>query len=565
MTVPALYRTRSVYHFLAIQNLPSVVTHGLLSKNEMQRSRLPYKSIAYDSIQSRRSSMRVTCGPRGVVHDYVPFYFCRRSPMLRAVLKNGWIQQHDIIYLKCPIIIIDRLSCVFTDASANTSIAPHFFDDPRHLDQIKWELVETLDWGSQYDKPGQVPIRRLKQAELLVHKKVDLACIEEIVVWNEEKKAEVRAVYAQAGLMPPAITYGYKDYYFLNYDGTSAVLPKEVNEEDGLLVGDPDAVDLVCPPDEFVDFWDEDRVRLPLGPVSSSHGPEGLYTGPHHATSSDDLDSLLRTYDAEIHGRTTIRNGHDRSAGGGAATASTVTTRQRPQPMLKSEQVYDLNIQSIRDAELKRCLEDTKSYIKGRLGSATRARYPVLAYLVRALRQDFGCLFETKALSYVQLTHANKSEHAVAHTQVVVSELVQLPGFHKLSPGDQVIVEVAAFLHEIGYGTTSGEASPYTRGGPSAAIRALIMLRRILTEEIADLKPRSARLIPKLICYYDLVEGVLNKQRTLDELVLAAASVETLDMLVLLGTADMKAWGTMWSNSHISAINDLRARAAARL
>ncbi|MGQ7112742.1 DarT ssDNA thymidine ADP-ribosyltransferase family protein, partial [Escherichia sp. TWPC-MK] len=46
--------------------------------------------------QHRRSEMRVTCGPGGVVHDYVPFYFTKRSPMLLKVFAEEFEKTTDL-------------------------------------------------------------------------------------------------------------------------------------------------------------------------------------------------------------------------------------------------------------------------------------------------------------------------------------------------------------------------------------------------------------------------------------------------------------------------------------
>lgn len=103
MTIPKDYENRSLYHFTHIDNLESILKHGLLSKNEKIKIGLIHRDISYEEIQERRFSTKVTCGNCGCVHDYVPFYFCRRSPMLFAVVNNKIADQKFIIYLEFPI------------------------------------------------------------------------------------------------------------------------------------------------------------------------------------------------------------------------------------------------------------------------------------------------------------------------------------------------------------------------------------------------------------------------------------------------------------------------------
>ncbi len=62
-----------------------------------------YTSIAHQNIQDRRAYTQVPCGPRGWLHDYVPFYFGVRSPMLFTISRGnveGYDRdQEDVIYL----------------------------------------------------------------------------------------------------------------------------------------------------------------------------------------------------------------------------------------------------------------------------------------------------------------------------------------------------------------------------------------------------------------------------------------------------------------------------------
>ena len=50
-------------HYIAsLDNVPSILECGILSKNEVTRRRLQYESVASEEVQARRDSRRV---PRG--------------------------------------------------------------------------------------------------------------------------------------------------------------------------------------------------------------------------------------------------------------------------------------------------------------------------------------------------------------------------------------------------------------------------------------------------------------------------------------------------------------------
>jgi hypothetical protein len=144
MPLPPAYQSVEAFHFLHLSNLASVCQHGLLSCNEQQRRGIQHRSVAL--AQHRRAQLPVTTGPGGVVHDYVPFYFCKRSPMLLNVVLAKNVDQQFLVYLCVPLSIIERQPCVFTDSSANRNDPPRFFADPGQLDQLNWVEINSFRW-----------------------------------------------------------------------------------------------------------------------------------------------------------------------------------------------------------------------------------------------------------------------------------------------------------------------------------------------------------------------------------------------------------------------------------
>jgi len=127
MTIPIQYQGRQLYHFTHLENLRGLLQTGLLCKNEQIRLNVEHRNIAIPAIQRTRAAMPVTCGPRGVVHDYVPLYFCKRSSMLLSVVNQKNCDQQFLIYLAFPITILDAADAVFTDSAANRENDPPNF------------------------------------------------------------------------------------------------------------------------------------------------------------------------------------------------------------------------------------------------------------------------------------------------------------------------------------------------------------------------------------------------------------------------------------------------------
>ncbi len=207
MPVPAQYRGRYAYHFCHLENLPSVLQHGLLCCHLQQDRRIRHRSIAEQSIQHRRSTMPVTCAPGGVVHDYVPFYFCKRSSMLMAVVRAKNVDQQELIYFAVPIEIVERDDVVFTSASANTDPPPRFYSDPADLARLNWQAIDSLKWSMPSDAEKQA-----RQAEVLIHRHLPVDRISHIIVWNDHFRDQVLRRYREAGLPAPTVQFSGRHY-----------------------------------------------------------------------------------------------------------------------------------------------------------------------------------------------------------------------------------------------------------------------------------------------------------------------------------------------------------------
>ena len=196
MSIPTEHRGRYIYHFAHLSNLPSIVENGLLSTNLKNELGIEHVDIANQDIQDRRATMTVTCGPGGFVHDYVPFYFCARGPMLLSVLNSKNYDQQFIIYLALPISVVTRDDVVFASASANTATPPTFFGNPADLGKLTWDLIDSNKWGySEGDLHA-------KMAEVLIHTKVEISDLDHVVVWNESIRDEVKKIFQDVDQAP---------------------------------------------------------------------------------------------------------------------------------------------------------------------------------------------------------------------------------------------------------------------------------------------------------------------------------------------------------------------------
>lgn len=177
-----------IYHITHIDNLPSILEQGcLLANSQLQKSDIQYRDVAYGHIQDRRSRKPVPCCVGGTLHNYVPFYFAPRSPMLYAIHTGSTAQyqggQQTILHLATSVetIASQNLNFAFTDGHA-TKAFTRFYDTLTDLPEaIDWKVVRSWSWK---DTNEDMDRKRRKQAEFLVHRAVPWHLINSIGVIN---------------------------------------------------------------------------------------------------------------------------------------------------------------------------------------------------------------------------------------------------------------------------------------------------------------------------------------------------------------------------------------------
>jgi hypothetical protein len=193
-----------IFHITHIDNLPEIVASGgLIAKSQMQGQ--DYCNIAHDNIQDRRAYTMVPCGPQGCLHDYTPFYFAPRSPMLFAIKKGNVsgcdADQSEIVYLVSSAQRIDmnNLPYVYTDGHGVMAMTD-FYDDLGSLDEVDWDIMNARYWADTVDDPDR---KRRRQAEFLVHRFLPWNMIESIVTMNATTGNQVRQIVSNSAYQPP--------------------------------------------------------------------------------------------------------------------------------------------------------------------------------------------------------------------------------------------------------------------------------------------------------------------------------------------------------------------------
>jgi hypothetical protein len=209
--MPAPHPTK-LFHITAIANLPAIFAAGaLLAKNAGAAAGINYQNIAHHGAQGARAGRWVPNPPGGQIHDFVPFYFAPRSPMLFAInggrVAGCTLKQDDIVHFMTTVEAVTAGGAPFVFYDRNATLAYSTAStDLAQLDAlVAWDLLLEEPalggyckfWHNNQHHPDRMERR---QAEFLVHDHVPLDQIHGIGVYKEDKAVAVRAMLDEHGL-----------------------------------------------------------------------------------------------------------------------------------------------------------------------------------------------------------------------------------------------------------------------------------------------------------------------------------------------------------------------------
>jgi hypothetical protein len=166
-----------IYHITHVENISAIMADGCLwSDRQLINKAGSRVVIGYDHIKQRRlTELNVHCHAGTKVGDYVPFYFCPRSPMLYKISKrDGALTyqggQEQIVHLASTVdnavkaagerpwaFSEGNAGAYYTQFSANLADLATFVD---------WTAVASKWWSGPSVDPA---VMSKKMAEFLVH------------------------------------------------------------------------------------------------------------------------------------------------------------------------------------------------------------------------------------------------------------------------------------------------------------------------------------------------------------------------------------------------------------
>lgn len=153
-----------IYHITDVANLPAILAMGSLLSDAGMRG-VSHAGIGYGHIKLRRlTQIVVPCCSNRFVGEFVPFYFCPRSPMLFTINKRSTGRppgcQSDIVHLVSSVGAALGLGRQWAVSDGNASAAhAQFYSQPAAIAGLDWTAIHAHQWSG---------LTHQKSAELLV-------------------------------------------------------------------------------------------------------------------------------------------------------------------------------------------------------------------------------------------------------------------------------------------------------------------------------------------------------------------------------------------------------------
>jgi hypothetical protein len=188
-----------IYHITDVANVPSIIADQALHSDAVMAKRNP-EIIGYNHIKQRRlKEIPVPCCQWRKVGEFVPFYFCPRSPMLFTLNKGATGRpegcQGSVVHLVSTMAAGIATGHPWAVSSGNAgAFHTTFACKVEALDGLDWEAIRATQWqGKQHQK----------SAEFLVADSFPWSAVHLIGCQNSKIEDKVRALLSNVAHKPP--------------------------------------------------------------------------------------------------------------------------------------------------------------------------------------------------------------------------------------------------------------------------------------------------------------------------------------------------------------------------
>lgn len=149
-----------LYNITSIENLESILIHGILSKNKVSNL-TRHIDISNAEVQHRRDNVVLPNGK--MLHDYANLYFNPRNAMLYSKLY----MVNNLCILRVDKKILDIENIFISDRNAAVRGAKYMGAD-QFLNRLNFSIIYSMNWDYK-DPMKKMEYKALMMAEVLIY------------------------------------------------------------------------------------------------------------------------------------------------------------------------------------------------------------------------------------------------------------------------------------------------------------------------------------------------------------------------------------------------------------
>ena len=170
---------RALYYITHIDNLPSILTTGILSHERIRIEGIQNRPIYIKHLVHKRRNRSTPTGKN--LWHYANLFFQPRNPMLYYVIHNEGEQ--NITVLRVSNVVLQRQGIFVTDGIASNKLTRIYsLSEGLETLQAQQEMLQSDLWTSWSDSDK---VRRQLMAECLVPNQVNPGHIQQFIVSDQ--------------------------------------------------------------------------------------------------------------------------------------------------------------------------------------------------------------------------------------------------------------------------------------------------------------------------------------------------------------------------------------------
>lgn len=193
-----------LYHLTSTNNIPSILLHGLLSRNELNRMDLKFDDHSPDSYLKRGMKNMLSNYSEYMessydenIFNFVRLSFAPHIPYTRSIFF-GKKQQHKSVLIQINLALMDELDVYFTNYGC---LYPEFelYSSSDELNELDCEIIKSDLDKLLYKKSGEEKdtIKRKRSAEVLISQNVPVKYFEKFIVFSHEAKDRLLSILSE--------------------------------------------------------------------------------------------------------------------------------------------------------------------------------------------------------------------------------------------------------------------------------------------------------------------------------------------------------------------------------